>query len=168
MKHFNRFLISKSHKTLWSDTLWKIMHQEPPQNGNLARRHNQMFHKKAFSKWQTSNGKTIQYFRTGYSFVQRAIQTWEAHIIQVQNCSCNCSHQVSHLQLETAHNKIYRKCNWKYEHITYPVVQIQPKIKNSAIKLVLCKDKKIPSVYRKSTTLTWWEPTVIHFLLRVK
>jgi hypothetical protein len=33
------------------------MHQEPPKNGNLARRHNQMFHKKAFSKWQTNNGK---------------------------------------------------------------------------------------------------------------
>ena len=110
----NHFLISKSHKTLWSDTLWKITHQEPPQNGNLARRHNQMFHKKAFSKWQTSNGKTIQYFRTGYSFVQRAIQTWEAHIIQVQKCPCNCSRQVNHLQqLETAHNKIYCKCNWK-------------------------------------------------------
>jgi len=39
------------------------MHQEPPQNGNLARRHNQMFHKKGFLKMADKQWKDHPIFQ---------------------------------------------------------------------------------------------------------
>lgn len=120
------------------------MRQEPPKIGNLASRHDQCS-TKAFLKMADNQWKeAIKYFRTGYSFVQRAIQ--EGFDPFVPGGMGNTYHSSAKVFMQlppsikpsATRNSIIIKftintienlkhCNrGTLPYRTYPVVQIQP------------------------------------------